>query len=257
MNWKSLILVGILCANLANLYSQETKARIENVDFFVIDEQIMISYDLVKASSQETFNLSVECVTEENEIIIPTSLTGDIGEGVKPGKGKKVYWDVFKDLDEISGEIMFRINIISVERIYGGPGNAAYSLLVPGLGDYYVADPAGMKIKPYYRTIAAYGLVGYGLIERINANNKYDDYNNSTNRDEFDDLYDKANKANHRSQIAIGMGVAVWTFDVVWVIIKGAKNNKENKYRFQGNVDGGLMLGYDEHGVNVKYVFKF
>jgi hypothetical protein len=130
-------------------------------------------------------------------------------------------------------------------------------VLVPGLGDYYVVHPSTMKIKPYYRTIAAYGLVGYGLIERINANNKYADYENSTNRDEFDDLYDKANSANHRSHIAIGLGAAVWAYDVIWVIIRGAKNNKENKYRFQGNAGGKLMLGYDEHGVNVRYVLKF
>ena len=240
-----------------NLYSQETKALIENVDFFVINEKIMITYDLVQASSQETFNLSIECVTENNEIIIPATVEGDVGENVKYGKGKKIYWDVFNDVEEITGEIWFRISIVSATRIYGGPGYAAYSLLVPGMGDYYVASQANMKIKPYYRTIAAYGLVGYGLYERINSNNKYDEYKSSTNTAEFDELYEKANNANHRSHIALGLGIAVWTYDVVWVLVKGTKNNKENKYKFQGNLDSGLMLGYNEHGVNVRYVLRF
>ncbi len=258
MSRKIIILSAVLaCLNLANLYAQESNARIENTDFYIIGDQIMISYDLVGASSQEIFNLSLECVTENNEIIIPVSVEGDIGEGIKPGKGKKIYWDVYKDVEELTGEIEFRVVTVSVERIYGGPVNAAYSVLVPGLGDYYVADPADLKIKPYYRTIAAYMLVGYGVYERINSNRKYDDYKSSRSRDEFDDLYKKANTANHRSYIALGAGIAVWTCDIVWVLVRGTRNSKQNKYRFQGSVDGGLLLGFNEYGLNVKYIIKF
>ena len=259
MRKKYLVFISVLLAGIfVNLFSQDTKARFENIDFYVVDEKIVVSYDLVKTSPQETFEVSLEFVNENNEIIVPATVEGDVGYNIKGGKAKKIYWDVFSDMDEITGEIKPRLNIISVDRIYGGPANALYSVIVPGLGDYKTAPSSEMIIKPYYRTIAAYGLVGYGIYERINSNKKYDDYENSTNRSEFDDLYSQANSANHRAQIAMGLGLAAWTFDVVWVIVKGAKNNKENKYKFQDLTGGeGPMLVYDENGFGIRYVIRF
>ena len=260
MRKKNLIVIPLLmvmAGPVMNLFAQDTKATFENIDFYVVEEKIVVSYDLVKASPQETFEVSLEFVNENNEIIIPVTVEGDVGYNIKGGKGKKIYWDVFSDVDEIAGEIKPRLNIISSDRLYGGPANALYSVMVPGLGDYKTAPPSEMIIKPYYRTIVAYGLVGYGIYERINANKKYDDYETSTNRDQFDDLYNQANNANHRSQVAVGLGLAAWTFDVVWVIVKGAKNNKENKFKFQGYTGEGPMPVYDENGIGIRYVIRF
>jgi len=56
-------------------------------------------------------------------------------------------------------------------------------------------------IKPYFKTILSYGLVGYGLFQKFQSNNYYEDYNNSNNREDFDGLYKNANNANHQFYI--------------------------------------------------------
>jgi hypothetical protein len=237
-------------------FSQETKAEFTNIDFFLVGEKIQVTYDLVKSKSTESFEVKLVFKVDNSELIIPNALDGDVGTGIKGGKGKVIYWDVFRDVDGIEGDIIPHLEIVNVDRTYGGPTNALLSVPIPGLGDYYVANHKEMMFKPYIKTALAYGLVGVGVMQMMSAQKSYDDYLASTDPTEWNDLYDKANSAQTPAAVLIGAGAAIWLYDIVWVAVKGSKNMKENQYNFSGKIDQKLLLGYDQYGPNLKFVLK-
>jgi len=257
--FSKFLLIGVLCMLFSQKgFSQDTKAEFENVNFYIVDEKIMVTYDLVKTSSQEIFEIVLEFENSEtSEMLLPRSLEGDIGKGIKGGKGKQVYWDVFSDVDGIEGEIIPRLRVVSVERIFAGPGSAIKSVFIPGLGDFAVKDHKDMIFKPYLKPFLAYGLVGVGVMQMITANNTYDDYLASDTPAEFQELYDKTVTSATTSAVMIGAGAAIWLSDIIWVAIVGAKNNKENQYNFQGKIDQKVLMGYDQFGPNLKYTIRF
>jgi hypothetical protein len=236
-------------------YSQESKARIENVTFEAVEMEgtkVLVYYDILHASPIERFEIEVAFVDDEDFYYYPQTTTGDFGPGIKGGRDKRIVWDIFQDVDQV-GRIKAIINISSITE---EPGGAAYALLsvpVPGLGDVYVTNTKTAAIKPYYKTILAYGLAGYGIFQKFQSNKFYDDYNTSNDPDDFDNLYDKANSANHQFYIFTGAGAAVWLSDVVWVAAKGIANSRKpgdseallgTRFIVTPNSYGGMNMGF-------------
>ncbi len=257
MYWKSALY--FLCISIFissfNIYSQESKARIANVSFEAVEMEgtkLVIHYDIVNASPVERFEIELAFVDDEEYYYYPKSTTGDVGVDIKGGKGKRIIWDVFQDEDEV-GRIKAFVNISSIREEPGGPVYALLSVPVPGLGDIYVTNMKNTVIKPYYKTIACYGLVGYGLYQKTQATKYYDEYLASTDTDEFDDLYNKANSANRQFYIFTSIGAAIWISDIVWVAARGFSNNKKsqntqaylrNRFTAVPNAYGGMNIGY-------------
>lgn len=239
-------------------FSQETKAQFENIDFYIVENKILVTYDLVKTSPQELFEIGLQFENQSTaEIIIPKSVEGDVGPNIKGGKGKEIYWDWSKDVEGLQGEIVPKLEVKSVERIPAGPNSAIKSVFVPGLGDYAVKDHKDMIFKPYIRTVLAYGLVGAGVFQKLNSDKYYDDYMASTEPDEFQQLFDKSQSALNQSALLIGAGAAVWLSDVVWVAVTGAKNKKANQRRLSESIDQKFYIGYDRFGPNLTYSIRF
>lgn len=236
-------------------YGQATKARIVNIDFEAVEwegTKIVVSYDISHASPIERFEVELAFVDDEDFYYYPATTTGDVGFGIKGGKKKQIIWDVFNDVDEIS-RIKAIVNISSVSEVPGGALNALLSIPVPGLGEVYVKNTKTSIIKPYYKTILSYGLLGYGLYSKYQSNLLYDEYLTTHNRDDFDNLYARSNSANHQFYIFTGIGAAVWLSDVIWVFAKGISNTRAfddfeanllNQLTVSPNIYGGLNVGY-------------
>ena len=255
---KSLVLISVFLLFSSYIFSQETKARIGNVDFYYDEEaeRLIITYDILKSSSTEKYEIGLQFLDDEGTTIYPTSTVGDVGLSISGGSGKRISWDIFGDVDEIAGNIKAIVNINSVTVSYGGPSKAVLSLLVPGLGDYQVANAGNMIIKPYFKTVAAYGFIAYGMVQNFKAKKLYDDYLASTDQSEFDDLYDQATKANHQAYIATGIGIVVWAADVVWVVLKGSKNMRTGG-NYPSAMANGFTMNYRHTGINFGYVIRF
>jgi hypothetical protein len=264
---SKILLIGVLCMLFSQTgFSQETKADFANVNWFLMEDgRIRFTYDLVKASPQELFEIVLEFeIVESGQIFTPKTTEGDIGPNIQGGRGKEIYWDFWTDYpDGLSAEgvedpsYQPRLTIAKVERVYAGPGAAVKSVFVPGLGDFAVKNHKDMIFKPYLKPILAYGLVGAGVYQAMNANSKYDDYLDSENPDDFQALYDQTLSAATTSVVLIGAGAAIWLSDIVWVAIVGSKNKKENQYRFTGKIDQKVLMGYDQFGPNLKLVIRF
>ena len=112
---------------IALLYCQSYAyaATIGNVKCIVTpDEKIMIYYQI---SGKGTYTVSVQVSLDGGKTygIEPIALTGDVGKGVSAGVGKKIEWDVFRDVKRLSGNMVVRVEAAK-ER--GKPINKWYVL---------------------------------------------------------------------------------------------------------------------------------
>lgn len=68
----------------------------------------MIHYQL---TGKGTFTVAVQVSLDGGKTfdIKPVSLKGDVGKGVSPGESKKIEWEVFSDVKQLSGNIVFML----------------------------------------------------------------------------------------------------------------------------------------------------
>ncbi len=130
------------------LLCQTAFSQISNVKTRINDEQdkVTITYDLARDPKITFYHIKVK-ITLDNELVTATGLTGDVGIQVTSGLGKKIVWDVTKDLSEISGELKVEVTTdskpvnppcrpINAVPAYAGLGTVAASglgLLIGGL----------------------------------------------------------------------------------------------------------------------------
>jgi hypothetical protein len=107
----------------------------------------------------------------------------------------------------------------------GGPLNALYSLVLPGLGNVKVKNT-----KPAWRwaltTLTCFGLIGMGYAFDNLAQESYKNYTNSTSGQEAKILFSQAEQQKIGSNAFYFAAGAVWTVDIAKVILKGIRNKK-------------------------------
>lgn len=94
--------------------SKEKLPRVENVHFNKKTETVDVYYDLLAKSSDAKFEIQLLLSLGQDKTyrIDSTSTSGDIGEGILPGKKKKISWNVLDDFPQgIQGkQIQFIVN---------------------------------------------------------------------------------------------------------------------------------------------------
>ncbi len=83
-----------------------------NIEVQTTSEKLIVTYDLV-GSSTAVYDVVLEFQKENFEIITPKSVNGDIGK-VKAGEDKVIVWDVYKDVDGLSGNLNPKIKVSEV-----------------------------------------------------------------------------------------------------------------------------------------------
>jgi len=106
------MLERILLGFLICLFTQYTFGQAaDNIKINNTDEQLIITYDLIgKSDGVYTVTLSIEL--EDGEVVIPKSINGDVGL-VATGYDKKIVWDVYEDVNSLSGSIKANIEVSS------------------------------------------------------------------------------------------------------------------------------------------------
>ena len=234
------ILISILffwyCSSFA--YAESGKARITHVDF-TFDQstyKIIVNYNIENYKSFQRFTIELSFRDENNNEIIPVSMKGDIGTNIKGGINKQIIWDVFNDISDVPPKLKAKVRITEIKEVFGGPSNALFSVMVPGLGDWYVKNQKKMILKPYIRTAAVYGILGYGIYQTIQIPKAKNEYLNPKENPPLTDWKTTNDKnyqiyRNHVNQSIIytSAGITCWVADVVWVLIKGSSNARQNK----------------------------
>ncbi|HZY09729.1 MAG TPA: hypothetical protein VFF29_01100 [Bacteroidota bacterium] len=100
--------------------TQQEEPRVSSVDWKVVGDIILITYDLV-GSTEESYEISVVLLREKDPSFkaIPKSLAGDVEKGNFVGKGREIRWEYKKDFPEgLQGEDFYFE--VSVQTISGG-----------------------------------------------------------------------------------------------------------------------------------------
>ena len=101
---KTIILFLSILFACKQVHSQQ----IQNVEYFLENKNILITYDLMDCTDNDLVDISIEFVEQSNQKIIPKSLSGDINN-VSCGS-KKIVWNVSNDNIELNGRYQVVMN---------------------------------------------------------------------------------------------------------------------------------------------------
>jgi len=91
---------GILAQQITNVRAEQNERTID------------ITYDLTGLETGSWFAVSIYCSTDGGKTYGSAlkSVTGDVGNGITGGTGKKITWNVLADLDEfIADNAVFKV----------------------------------------------------------------------------------------------------------------------------------------------------
>jgi hypothetical protein len=223
----------------------QSKARIENIDFNLVGENIVITYDIADYASGEKFDIEIEVFSESGKKLEARSLAGDVGRDIAGGKGKSVTWDFQNDNADLTEGIYVEVNAIShlvpevkekPERRGGSLGGALIkSIVFPGWGNSSISG------GPYWLMgFAGYGCMAGSYLMNQQASQCYDDYLLASDTDERDNLFNDAESKNQLSKILFGAGAIVWVTDITILLIKG---NNPRTYTYNSS-ETNPLIGY-------------
>ncbi len=251
--------------------AQDLPARIENIQTEITGKTMVVRYDITKSSPGRSHQVDFVVIDNHRNAIYPDSIFGDVGTAVTAGMDKQVTWEIYKEFDVVYGDFYPRlvIDINENRRHMRGPEFAALSLLLPGLGDYFVADVKEMKIKPYYKTLTTAGILGLSWAAynkrvespAVMAPPGWYASADAPPGEEYayiDHYWEKEPASTnywlfpHDGEIFLGIGIATWLFDVIWVARKGVVNN-----RVRNSILEHLSLTPSSEGFQLAYRLQF
>lgn len=216
---------------MSNQTLAQSKARVENVDFFLEGENLIITYDIVKAKTGETFDVGVKISTVKGTPIKAYALSGDVGPGVYGGNFKRITWDLNKDNVLIDDEIFVEV-VVSTPNALANPKTAGQvsvggamlrSLVFPGWGNNYAKGGGAYWLIG----LAAYGSVGAAVYFNNNAYNNYEDYKISSDPLERSQLYQDASDSYDKQKTFMLVAGAIWVTDIIWSGLQAGNVNKK------------------------------
>lgn len=135
---------------------------IENIQHKRDANKILITYSITQAKFYQSFNIEVYISFDEGENFVGPlkAIDGDVGENISAGKNKRIYWDVFREFDQLKGEIIFDIRAKVVKNIDK---------------KYFIVYQAN-NITPFGLKIGHVGLFGWYVSAFANTNMYIYDY---------------------------------------------------------------------------------
>jgi hypothetical protein len=97
------ICLSVLTLLISESASSQSTDNIANVAYRFEGAKLLISYDIIKSGSVDTWEISLVVTTASGEKIYPKSVYGDVKRGVVPGRKRTIIWDTHADnivLDE-------------------------------------------------------------------------------------------------------------------------------------------------------------
>jgi hypothetical protein len=226
------------------------------------NDSLMIGYDILEANKEDKFNIYLEITDSSGARINAYSLTGDIGDSIKPGANRQIIWNLSADSIFIHNTINVEIiadKVIVSELLLEEKGLAEFSsdsVKTEDIPDKAFSDNVIEKSeaevsrvnvgnhllqsaifpgwgltrlsngKPYW----LFGVAGIGCITASvyfnqKAHLSYDDYLNSSD-DDITGYYDDAVSQGNLSKIFAWSAVVIWIADLGIAGLKASGMNK-------------------------------
>jgi|GEM_PF-4697791 len=204
-----------------------------NVDFYANTQQekVYITYDLINCPSRRLYDIKLSFVDRNHQVIRPSSLIGDLSR-IRCGSGKFITWDVLADRTAFQGEYQAVLEVHKKyrQKIQGGPSNAVFSVLMPGMGNLFVSDKRNGGAFLLTGLVAT--SVAVGLAYHADARKLHQQYQQATTHEDINRYYTEANKEYRSFQVWMGVAGLLWLGDIAHVTIKGINNRKEQLRRY-------------------------
>lgn len=98
-----------LSISFLSLNAQQGAVRNQSVRISEEQDKVTIMYDLISSGSMsKLYSIKVDIFLDERKLDL-RGLSGDLGNQVSPGLGKKIIWDVLTDIAELSGELKIKV----------------------------------------------------------------------------------------------------------------------------------------------------
>ncbi|QKG80399.1 hypothetical protein [Tenuifilum thalassicum] len=191
--------------------------------------------------------------------LIPKSISFCGDNNLGEHKSNCLIWDMDKDNYLLYSKL--RPQVININSFYKkkGYGSFIYSLVLPGLGDYFVSDYRNLHFKPYLRTLSSVAFLTLGIIanSKIYREPQYSIYvNPRTNQEEltFNGYGEKKYWLfKYDNVLFLGAGISIWVYDIIWVASVGGRNSKLKR----ALDDFSVTTNAFSKGVTLNYNLKF
>jgi hypothetical protein len=110
-----------------------------------------------------------------------------------------------------------------------GPSNVLKSVFIPSAGRSKVGLTNGKLIN-----IAIFSLAALSISSKLYSNSEYRKFLNANNQKDLDQSYQNANSTNKVSLISAGLGITIYSYNLISVFSKGKQN--------QNNLNSNNML---------------
>ena len=178
-------------------------------------KQLVISYDVINKNEGDQFYVWVEIEKQDGEKVRMKALTGDVGDKIKVGMNKKIYWIPEKDSVYLNEEVFVEVKAEKYAKSFNRGSAMLLSVVMPGLGQTKIN-----KGKPFWITgVAAYGCLAGGLVVHQSYTKTYDAYRIEEDPSKRAALRTKAQNQSNLSGILIVSGAAIWVANLVWVAV--------------------------------------
>lgn len=227
----------------------QSKAQVKNVNFELVNNELIITYDIVKHKPAEMFKIWMKVYTAQENELKSESATGAIGENVAGGDHKKIIWNPKNDGVFLDNDIYIQIFASSMNGAASSDVSLgkwlAISALYPGAGN--------AKIKSNKIWLAA-GAVGYGcmlgsVLMNGQASTSYDKYLLSQDIAERNDFYNDADTQKQLSTALFITGAVIWVADLVVFSLSSSKSGASSA--FMNNKP--VYLGYSNEAIDGNY----
>ena len=194
--------------------AQDYKITVSNQE--LTGNKLYITFQIDCKNLNDKFRISIEVKKQNGEPIVPKSISGDLGDNIKPGNNKIIVWDLEQDTiylnnEEISLEVFCekQIKYISKGSI------VLMSVVLPGLGQ------SKMTGKPWWiGGVAAYGALAGGFVFHKSCLDSYEQYKaEKTNASDRAELWDQVQKQNSISNIFFISAASIWVSNLIWVSV--------------------------------------
>jgi len=194
-------------------------------------ENLVIKYDILNSKPGEKYTIKLDVTDSKGSIINSQSLSGDIGDSIGGGNGKKIIWHYTSD--NVKDEVQVYITIILEKHLVKAAPEEIYkavkhyslgslllqSIALPGLGLSKIHNNG-----PYWiMGIAGYGLITTSIIFKSSSNTSYDNFLNTNNPVEEDYYIKKYQNQKSVSTICIIGASTIWVADLIIVLSASSK----------------------------------
>lgn len=233
---------GVFAQESAEITQPQLELKINTIE---------ISYDILNSSRRDLFDIWVEVTDTAGNLIEAKSLSGDVGEDVKGGSHRKIFWDLSADnilLDagiyiQVYGERLTPMESEIIAAVVNPYRAVGQSLIFPGWG----LTASGKSKLHLTKGIAGYGFIAAAIVYNQKGVSSYEHYLNTEDMTEVDDLFNEAVSQDNLSEAFAYTAIGIWAADLIWTYFVVAKINNEqkrkhaNQLRIQPSYDQGFQ----------------